>query len=307
MELVEFDWTLYWFMFPVAICVATTAMLSGIGGAAIFAPIFMIVFPILGPDYPFENIAAAIGVALLTEFFGFSSGFIGYYRKRLIDYKSAIPFILVGVPVGILGALLLTSLKEFEEMLRGIYGSLMLVLSVVLIRQETSANKPHEVKASVDSNIVKKTNKIFITGRDGTKYTYNKPKQSFGGITTTSVGGFLTGLLGVGIGEVVMPNLVKRNRFPIPVAAATSVFVVIVVVAAASFTQISSLVAQGGLKAVPWNVIVYTVPAVIIGGQIGPRLQGRISQHTMERSIGYLFLLIGISMSYIAIRNTFFA
>ena len=109
---------------------------------------------------------------------------------------------------------------------------------------------------------------------------------------TTSVGRFLTGLLGVGIGEVVMPNLVKRNRFPIPVAAATSVFVVIVVVAAASFTQISSLVAQGGLKAVPWNVIIYTVPAVIIGGQIGPRLQGRISQHTMERSIGFLFLLI---------------
>ena len=24
------DWTIYWFMFPVLICVATTAMLSGI-------------------------------------------------------------------------------------------------------------------------------------------------------------------------------------------------------------------------------------------------------------------------------------
>ena len=71
-------------MFPVALCVATTAMLSGIGGAAMFAPIFMIIFPILGPEYPFESIAAAIGVALFTEVFGFSSGFVGYYRKNLI-------------------------------------------------------------------------------------------------------------------------------------------------------------------------------------------------------------------------------
>ena len=104
-----------------------------------------------------------------------------------------------------------------------------------------------------------------------------------------------------------MPQLAKRNGVPIPVAAATSVFVVIVVIAAASFTQISSLVAQGGLNAVPWNVVVYTIPAVIIGGQIGPRLQGKIAPRTMERSIGYLFLVIGFAMSYIAIRNTFFA
>ena len=45
MDLAQFDWTLYWFMFPIAMCVATTAMLSGIGGAAMFAPIFMIIFP----------------------------------------------------------------------------------------------------------------------------------------------------------------------------------------------------------------------------------------------------------------------
>ena len=305
MELTELDWSLYWFMFPIAILVATTAMLSGIGGAAMFAPIFMIIFPILGPEYPFDNIAAAIGVALLTEVFGFSSGFIGYYRKQLIDYKSAIPFILIGVPIGIFGALLLTTFKEFEESLRGSYGLLMLILSVFLIRQTKTSKGPkvgddtHGPEDKIDRPI------RSITGRDGITYTFFKPQQGIGSIAT-GVGGFLTGLLGVGIGEVVMPQLAKRNKVPIPVAAATSVFVVIVVVAAASFTQISSLVAQGGLKAVPWNVVIYTIPAVIIGGQIGPRLQGKISQHTMEVSIGFLFLIIGVAMSYIAVRNTFF-
>ena len=58
------DFTIYWFMFPVSICVATTAMLSGIGGAAFFMPIFLIVFPLLGPEYALASPVAAIGVAL---------------------------------------------------------------------------------------------------------------------------------------------------------------------------------------------------------------------------------------------------
>jgi len=45
------DLTLYWFMFPVSIGVATCAMLSGIGGAALFTPIFILGFPLLGPEY----------------------------------------------------------------------------------------------------------------------------------------------------------------------------------------------------------------------------------------------------------------
>ena len=305
MDFSLFDWTIYWFMFPVAMCVATTAMLSGIGGAAMFAPIFMIIFPILGPEYPFENIAAAIGVALFTEVFGFSSGFIGYHRKRLIDYKNAIPFILVGVPIGIVGALFLTTFKEFEEVLRGAYSLLMLTLSYELIKHNETEKKLSEEAVNSDLEGNTKGALISITGRDGITYRYKKPRQGIG-VIATGIGSFLTGLLGVGIGEVVMPQLAKRNGVPIPVAAATSVFVVIVVVAAASFTQISSLIAQGGVKAVPWNVVVYTIPAVIIGGQIGPRLQGKVSQRSMERAIGYLFLVIGVAMSYIAIRNTFF-
>jgi len=304
-DFAQFDWTLYWFMFPVAICVATTAMLSGIGGAAMFAPIFMVIFPLLGPEYPFESIAAAIGVALFTEFFGFSSGFIGYVRKRLIDFRSAVPFILVGVPVGIVGALLLSVLNEYEEALRGSYALLMLILAYELIRHHDPVEDMH-LGPNDSAGDRPAREERTIVARDGTTYRFRAPRQGKGAIAT-GVGGFLTGLLGVGIGEVVMPQLAKRNRVPIPVAAATSVFVVIVVVACASFTQISALIAQGGINAVPWNVVVYTVPAVIIGGQIGPRLQGKVSQRTMETAIGSLFLVIAIAMAWIAIRNTFFA
>ena len=179
MDLAQFDWTLYWFMFPVAMCIATTAMLSGIGGAAMFAPIFMIIFPILGPEYPFEGIAAAIGVALLTEVFGFSSGFVGYYRKKLIDFKGAIPFILVGVPVGIVGAILLNVLSDYEEVLRGSYALLMLVLSYVIIKvhepKQAIASEPAAdsvgAAAVSDDATVDSRELRSITGADGTNAT----------------------------------------------------------------------------------------------------------------------------------------
>ena len=292
------DLTLYWFMFPISIGVATTAMLSGIGGAALFTPIFLVIFPLLGPEYPLATPVAAIGVALLTETFGFSSGFIGYFRKGLIDFRGAVPFIAVGVPVAIVGALMAQFMNP--NVLKGTYALLMLVLAVIMVRHHAPDAAPVGDDRSVGAADVRE--RRTITGRDGTVYTFAKPRHGIGA-AATSLGAFLTGMVSVGIGEVVMPQLVKRNRVPVPVAAATSVLVVIVVVASASFTQISAMIASGGINAVPWNLVMYTVPAVIIGGQIGPRLQGKVPQAIMERGIGVLFAVIGFAMLYVVYQS----
>ena len=61
------DPTGYAFMLPASIAVATSCQLCGIGGAALFSPIFLLVFPLLGPEYPLASPAAAIASALLTE------------------------------------------------------------------------------------------------------------------------------------------------------------------------------------------------------------------------------------------------
>ena len=294
------DWTQYWFMFPIAMCVATMAMLSGIGGAALFIPIFVIVFPLLGPQYPLTT-AAAIGSALLTEVFGFSSGFIGYYRKRLIDFRSAIPFICVSVPFAVVGALMFGALQEQEILLKGIYALLMLTLCPIILRH----TPPKEMFSdSADDNSVNATAQIReIIGRDGQTYKFRKPKQGIFGAFFTSIGSFLTGFLSVGVGEVILPQLVKRNHIPVAIAAATSVLTVIVTIASASFTQIAALIKAGGLNAVPWNLVCYTIPAVIIGGQIGPLLQGRITQRKVEKAIAVLFGIIGLSMGWIVLKT----
>jgi uncharacterized protein len=295
------DWIQYWFMFPVSICIATIAMLSGIGGAALFIPIFVIIFPLLGPEYPLTT-SAAIGSALMTEVFGFSSGFVGYYRKRLIDFRSAIPFLRVSVPVAVVGAVLLAVLKEQELLLKGSYALLMIGLCPMILRHTPPAEMYIEHGAEGPDKTEKRPVRT-VTAKNQHVYTFRAPRLGAVGAFMTSFGGFLTGLLGVGIGEVIMPQLVKRNHVPVPVAAATSVFIVIVTIASASFTQVTALMAAGGANAIPWNLVAYTIPAVIIGGQVGPWLQGRIAQRTMEKSIAILFGIIGVSMAWIVLRN----
>lgn len=305
------DYALYWFMFPVSIVVATVAMLSGIGGAALFIPIFLIIFPILGPEYPLSTFAAVVGVngavvaiaaALLTETFGFSSGFVGYYRKGLIDFKSTGQFLIVSIPFAIGGALFVSWIGDNmnENYIKGGYGLIMLVIAFVLIRHVAHVDAPTPKKGGKAKDKGEHEQRT-ITARNGTVYNYPAPRQGRGAIAT-AIGGLLTGMVGVGMGEVMIPQLVKRNKVPVAIAAATSVLIVIVTVAAASITLIYQLIQAGGLNAVPWHLVAYTLPAVVIGGQIGPRLQGIVDQRTMERSIGALFAVIGVAMCWIAFR-----
>ena len=67
------------------------------------------------------------------------------------------------------------------------------------------------------------------------------------------------------------------------------------------------------LPGVIFAVVLYTairrfshfliMPGVIIGGQIGPRLHGRIGSRFMERAIGGLFGVIGLAMLWLVARE----
>jgi len=87
----------YWYLFPISILIATTAMASGIGGAVFFSPLFILVLK-LEPS-------VAVGTALTTELFGFSSGLLAYWKRRLIDFKLGRGLLLFSIPTAIIGSL----------------------------------------------------------------------------------------------------------------------------------------------------------------------------------------------------------
>ena len=268
----------YSFMLPASTAVATCCQLCGIGGAALFSPIFLLVrvrrplslrwrgfgsidaqvFPLLGPDYPLDSAAAAVASALLTETFGFASGLVGYARRDLVDWAVAREFLAVSVPGALVGAVCAPSLAGDAQLLRAVYALLMLSLATDLARRDRAAPPP------------------------GDKLTDG---------AATAGGAFLTGLLGVGVGEVVLPQL-SRDR-PLPRAAGTSVAVVAGTAAAAAVTQLAELDASE----VPWELVRYTIPGVILGGQIAPRLAGRLDDRQIERAAAALFAVVGAAFA----------
>ena len=287
------DFTLYWFMFPVSILVATCAMLSGIGGAALFTPIFILVFPLLGEEYVLASTMTAVAAALFTQTFGFLSGFIGYYRRKLIDYELARRILRFSIPVAILGAVVANAVPG--SVLIASYAVLVAVLAFVMWRNPI---KPGDPEVHLEGRVV-----IEKTDSRGHTYSYDRPELGPANYAVTGIGAFLTGMVSVGIGEVTISQLTRKG-IPIAVAAATSVLVVIMTIVFASATLFAELIQAGGWTAVPWNLLVYDIPGVLIGGQIGPRLQGLVPQHRMRQAISLLFMFLAIAMMFVAVRNT---
>lgn len=285
------DYTVYAFMLPVCVVIATIAMTSGISGAALLSPTIIIGFPLLG--VPRLAPAAAIGASLFTEFSGFGSGVVGYVRRRLVDFRTVRALVVVAIPVA--AAAGFGSGVIDPRILKGIYGLLMLPLAFVLWRQADEELRPgspdpkprHVPIRDADPEVTR------VVDAEGNVYEWRTCNRRVGRALTAG-GAAMAGLISTGIGEVEMPQLVKRCHIPVPVAAGTSIMIVAATVLGASVAHFVRLFQEGGVGAIPWELIVYTVPGAIIGGQIGARLQGKVPPRLMERGMAMLFVVIGI-------------
>ena len=112
-----------------------------------------------------------------------------------------------------------------------------------------------------------------------------------------AVGGLFTGAISTGLGELNSYFLLQRCKVPSKVAVATSVFAVAGTALSAAVGHLFGFIQSGpetlGQVA---KIVVFTVPGVIIGGQLGPQLASRVSQKTLEHGLGWLFVLVAILM-----------
>lgn len=77
------------------------------------------------------------------------------------------------------------------------------------------------------------------------------------------------------------------------VTVATSVVVVAVTALAASVTHLVGFVSEGAsTMETVLSIVVFTVPGVLIGGQLGPQLSRRVPEKTLIRSLGWLFVVV---------------
>ncbi len=276
----------FWYLLPISILIATIAMSSGIGGAVFFSPLFMLALK-LDPKI-------AIGSALIAELFGFSSGLVAYYRAKLIDYTLAKSLLLFSIPAAIIGSIYADYIPAV--ILKTIFAAGLLFIGYQLFaawreeeREKREAEFSKEFEIMHENELIDSEGRVF-------KYTVcNKSMGRF----FAAIGGVFLGMISVGLAELQEYQLVARCKVPTPVAVATSVFVVVISVLVASIGHMISFANEGNeMMNQVLNVVIFTVPGVVIGGQIGPKLQKNIPADIMKISISIAFVLVGAFMLY---------
>lgn len=264
------DALVIWWVFFVAVAVATLALSTGISGALFFAPFFLLV---LGLEP-----AQAIGAGLMTELFGTSFATFNYARQGVIDVAFARTMLLVTVPLGMAGAAL--ALVIDAGALQVIFGGTMVILALVVFRASLRTAQPVAEAALVGGGSA-----TVIVARDGQEYRYVLGDRRMG-LSLCGLGAALTGLMSAGLPEINTTQLMVRYRIPARVAVATSIMVLTVTVFFAA-----GIHAFAGEPA--WTVVVWSIPGVMLGAQIGPRLQKIVPEKLAARLMALVFVGVG--------------
>ncbi len=173
---------------------------------------------------------------------------------------------------------------------------LVLGLGLLLIALAFIRHQPHaEEDASIarGENLTEDFEERHVVARDGEVFDYKLCRHREGQLAA-GVGGLFVGLISTGLGELNSFALIKRCRIPTRVTVATSVVVVAVTALAASVTHLIELASSSGddLQDVA-NLVIFMIPGVVIGGQLGPRMVRRIHPVRLIHSLGWLFVFVG--------------
>lgn len=276
----------FWYLFPIAIVIATVAMSSGVGGAVFFSPLFMLGLQL--------NPRVAIGAALATELFGFTSGLIAYLKAKLIDFDLAKNLLLFSVPAVILGS-------YYAEKIPAIVLKAAFAVGLMFIGQQLFSSWRKEERQKMEQKHREEYEDDFeseLIDGTGKVYHYTVCNRNMGR-SFAAIGGVFVGMISVGLAELQEYHLVARCKVPAPVAVGTSVFVVVITVFVASAGHFYEFATDGGeVMNQVLNVIIYTIPGVIIGGQIGPKLQTIVPEDKMKGAISVVFMILGVFMLY---------
>ena len=133
-----------------------------------------------------------------------------------------------------------------------------------------------------------------MTTADGEEIRYTVCNRTEGRLIA-GIGGLFVGLISTGLGELNGYFLLQRCRVPSKVSVATSVFVVALTALSASVGHFVRFAQSGGeVLTTVLSIVIFTVPGVVIGAQLGSKVASHIPQKVLERGLGVLFILVAM-------------
>ena len=230
---------------PVFLVIAFVFSMLGMGGGQLYIPILFW----LGMDFKSE----AIPLGLLLNVINTGSAAIIYGRRKLIDWRVAVPF----------GAAMI------------LFAPLGTVLNVRL---------PTQPIIGVFALFTASAAVLMLSGWKPERGALATRQRTILGISAGSILGFLTGLVGRGGGSFVVPLLYISGLEP-KAAAATSALVV-------TGSGISGFLSHLATAAAPdWIVWLAAAAAVLAGSQLGSRFMStRLRPRPLRVTFGVVLL-----------------
>ncbi|MBI4963966.1 MAG: sulfite exporter TauE/SafE family protein [Desulfomonile tiedjei] len=206
----------------------------------------------------------AVVTSLVIQVGGMGSGSLAVIRAKKTDlglslYLAAAAFI--GVPIGVWLSKLVSA-----DYLVFLLGVLSLALALVFVSTQDD----------FETSLVKK-----VSFRRTAPYLW-----------LSTVFAVLTGLLSMGVGDFLVPIL--RNRLRLNMESAMGACL-IVMAANATLAAILHVAIGDKFSA---GLVLWALPGVLLGGQIGPRLAGRIPDQTLKEIFIFGLSLAGIHMMF---------
>ncbi len=248
----------YWFLFPVAMAIAVLAMSSGISGSNFWIPVYILW---LGLDPK-----TGFWLALVTMLFGFSSGLMRNLFQGTVDWKLAWAYLIWAIPGAVVGTLLVPFSPA--RLLIGLFASFVLAYGIHMIVSTYYRPDPGPME--------------------------RVPRAR------TFIAGMLKGLIATGLGKIIMPTMLRQKGVESAAKAVGTTVLVVFVINLIAVTLrltpgfIDSLSQSWGTMA---QILVFAVPGVVIGGQLGPIIAKRLSARGLRLYVGALLILVSAMMA----------
>ncbi|MDB5975262.1 MAG: sulfite exporter TauE/SafE family protein [Nevskia sp.] len=243
--------------------------LTGAGGGILAVPAL-----VFGMGWTMQQAAP---VALIAVAGGAALGAVEGFRKRLVRWRAALLMALAAFPCTFLGVRTAHHLPQ--QWLSGIFAAVMLMVAVRLLRgarrDAESSTESSMALARIDQN----TGRIHWTWPTATLIA------AIGAIT-----GFMTGLLGVGGGFVIVPLLRRYSGVSMHGVVATS----LMVIAAVSSGGVAIALLHGAVLPLPATA--WFAGATAAGMLLGRRLVKTLSARQVQYGFALVLALVACGL-----------
>jgi uncharacterized membrane protein YfcA len=209
------------------------------------------------------NPAQAIATSLIIQVGGMGSGSIAIVKAKKTDLRLALLLAagaFPGVPLGVW-------ISRFvpADSVVFILGVACLVIGLVFVyAQEESAGDPKPVSL----------------------------RQTAPFLWLATLFSIMTGFISMGIGDFLVPIL--RNRLRMSMESAMGACLIVMAMNAALAAALHMMIGERFAT----SLVFWAIPGVLLGGQVGPRLAGRIPDQTLKEIFIYGLSLAGIHMMF---------